>query len=135
MLSDPTFVAFAVDLVSLLGPVTARAMFGGHGLYAGDLMFGLLDDGELFLKTDPQTREQFVAAGCRPWIYENKKVRMENTGYFAPPAEAHDDREAMWPWARLAVDAAHRARVAKQARRPKKAPARKRPKARGSTAR
>jgi DNA transformation protein len=116
MPSDPGFVAHAVDLVSLLGPVTARAMFGGHGLYAGEVMFGLLDDGELFLKTDPLTREAFEAAGCRPWIYENKKVRMENTGYFRPPDEAHEDPEAMLPWARLALEAARRTRAAKVAK-------------------
>ena len=120
MASDPSFVAFAVDLVSLVGPVTARSMFGGHGLYAENVMFGLLDDGELFLKTDPDTRQRFVDAGCRQWLYVNKKVRMENTGYFRPPDEAHEDPEAMLPWARLALDAALRARAAKRGREARK---------------
>ena len=113
MPSDPSFVAHAVDLVSLLGPVTARAMFGGHGLYAEGVMFALLDDGELFVKTDEETRATFVEAGCRQWTYVNKKVRMENTGYFRPPDDAHEDPEAMLPWARLALAAALRARAAK----------------------
>ena len=56
MASDASFVAHAVDLVSLLGPVEARRMFGGHGLYAEGVMFALLDDGELFVKTDVETR-------------------------------------------------------------------------------
>jgi DNA transformation protein len=116
MASDPSFVAFAVDLVSLVGPVTARSMFGGHGLYAENVMFGLLDDGELFLKTDPDTRQRFVDAGCRQWLYVNKKVRMENTGYFRPPDEAHEDPEAMLPWARLALEAALRAKATKSAK-------------------
>jgi DNA transformation protein len=124
MPSDPSFVAFAVDLVSLVGPVTARSMFGGHGLYCEDVMFGLLDDGELFLKTDADTRQRFVDAGCRQWLYVNKKVRMENTGYFRPPDEAHDDAEAMLPWARLALAAARRAKAAK-ATRPARKGARK----------
>ncbi len=119
MASDPTFVAHALDLVALLGAVQARAMFGGHGLYAGGVMFGLLDDGELFLKTDAETRERFVAARCRQWTYVNKKVRMENTGYFRPPDDAHEDPEAMLPWARLALEAAVRARAAKQVRKKK----------------
>ncbi len=129
MASDPSFVAHAVDLVALLGPVQARAMFGGHGLYAEGVMFGLLDDGELFLKTDAATRERFVAAGCRQWTYVNKKVRMENTGYFRPPDDAHEDPEAMLPWARLALEAALRARAAKSKKKPRrtKAPGRTRP--------
>ncbi len=127
MASDPGFVAHALDLLALLGPVEARAMFGGHGLYGEGVMFGLLDDGELFLKTDDATRERFVAAGCRRWTYVNKKVRMENTGYFRPPDDAHEDPEAMLPWARLALEAALRARAAKAARpgkKRKKTPAR-----------
>lgn len=119
MASDPSFVAHALDLVALLGPVEARAMFGGHGLYAEGVMFGLLDDGELFLKTDPDTRERFVAAGCQQWTYVNKKVRMENTGYFRPPDDAHDDPQTMLPWARLALGAAHRARAAKAKKKPR----------------
>jgi DNA transformation protein len=116
MPSDPSFVAHVLDLVAPLGPVTARAMFGGHGIYAEDVMFGLLDDDELFLKTDDATRATFVAAGCRQWTYVNKKVRMENTGYFRPPDDAHEDPEAMLPWARLALGAALRAKAAKGAK-------------------
>jgi DNA transformation protein len=121
MASDPGFVAHALDLVSLLGPVEARRMFGGHGLYAAGVMFALLDDGELFLKSDAGTRERFLAAGCRQWTYVNKKVRMENTSYFQPPPEAHEDPEAMLPWARLALDSALRARAAKSPPKPRTA--------------
>jgi DNA transformation protein and related proteins len=120
MPSDPSFVAHALDLVSLLAPVQARAMFGGHGLYAQGVMFGLLDDGELFLKTDAETRATFVAAGCRQWTYVNKKVRMENTGYFRPPDDAHEEPEAMLPWARLALEVALRSRAAKTGKRPQR---------------
>jgi DNA transformation protein len=117
MASDPGFVAHALDLLSLLGGVEARRMFGGHGLYAGGVMFGLLDDGELFLKTDATTRDRFVAAGCRQWSYVHGKVRMEETSYFQPPDDAHEDPEAMLPWARLALEAAVRVRAARKPRR------------------
>jgi DNA transformation protein len=116
MPSDPSFVAHVLDLVAPLGEVSARSMFGGHGIYGEGVMFGLLDEDELFLKTDGATREIFVAAGCRQWTYVNKKVRMENTGYFRPPDGAHEDPDAMLPWARLALDAALRAQAAKVAK-------------------
>jgi DNA transformation protein len=92
-------------------------MFGGHGVYAEGVMFALLDDGELFLKTDELTRARFVEAGCRQWLYVNKAVRMENTGYFRPPDDAHEDPEAMLPWARVALEAALRARAARPRKR------------------
>jgi DNA transformation protein len=80
-------------------------------------MFALLDDGELFLKTDGETRGRFAAAGCRRWTYVQGKVRMEETSYFRPPDEAHEDPEAMLPWARLALEAALRASAARPRRR------------------
>ncbi len=106
------FVAHALDLFSLAGPVQARAMFGGYGLYQGGAMFGLLDDDEVFLKTDESCRGDFVDAGCRQWVYQSRKGPMP-TQYYRPPDGAHEDAEAMLPWARLAIGAAQRAASAK----------------------
>jgi DNA transformation protein len=115
---SPAFVAFAVDLLEPLGSVRARAMFGGHGIYCGDLMIGLVDDDEIFLKTDPETRAAFEAAGCRRWVYSGGGKTME-TSYFRPPDEAHESPEDMEPWGRLALEAALRAAKAKAARKAK----------------
>ena len=113
MANSPDFVALAIELLEPVGPVEARRMFGGHGVYARGVMFGLLDDDELFLKTDEVSRPRFVEAGCRQWVYVGKNARMENTSYFRPPDAAHEDPEAMAPWARLALDSALRLREAK----------------------
>jgi DNA transformation protein len=107
-----TFVDHALDLLSSLELVEARRMFGGYGIYVRGVMLGLLDDDELFLKTDAETRQQFLAAGCRMWVYPGTI----ETHYYRPPDEAHEDAEAMAPWARLALDAALRARTAKVAK-------------------
>ncbi len=107
MANSPEFVSYAVDLLSLLGPVQARAMFGGHGLYGQGVMFGLLAGDELFLKADDVCRPRFESAGCRRFVYQAKDGPME-MGYYRPPDEAHEDPEAMLPWARLALDAALR---------------------------
>jgi DNA transformation protein len=79
-------------------------------------MFGLLDDDELFLKTDALSRPRFVAAGCPCWVYLGPTQKMENTSYYRPPDDAHEDPEAMLPWATLALESALRLRAAKGAR-------------------
>jgi DNA transformation protein len=94
-------------------------MFGGHGVYCGDLMIGLVDDDEIFLKTDDETRPRFAEAGCRRWVYEGGGRRME-TSYFRPPDEAHESAEDMEPWGRLALEAARRSAAAKRARAARK---------------
>ncbi len=115
MANSPDFVTHALDLLSLLGPVQARSMFGGHGLYARGVMFGLLDDDELFLKTDEPCRAAFEEVGCRRWVFQSKGRRIE-TDYFRPPDGAHEDAEGMLPWAKLALEAALRKAAAKAAR-------------------
>jgi DNA transformation protein len=129
----PAFVAFAVDLLGSLGPVRARSMFGGHGLYCGDLMFGLVDDDEIFLKTDDETRPVFEEAGCRQWVYTGGGKEMKSS-YFRPPDAAHESPEEMAPWGRLALETARRAARVKAAKNEAKAArkaARKPPRRRG----
>jgi DNA transformation protein and related proteins len=127
------FVAHALDLLGLLGAVQARPMFGGYGLYAGGGMFGLLDDDELYLKVDGESRAAFLDAGCRQWVYLSPKGPMPGN-YYRPPDDAHEEPEAMLPWARLALGAADRAARAKKAKASRPRPA-ARKRAAGSAAR
>ena len=115
MAVSKSFVDHALDLLSLAGAVQARRMFGGYGVYEGGRMFALLDDDDLFLKTDDQSRAAFVEAGCQPWVYQSPKGPM-STSYYRPPDPAHEDPESMLPWARLAIGAAGRVAAAKAAR-------------------
>jgi DNA transformation protein and related proteins len=141
MANSSDFVAFAVELLSSVGPVSARRMFGGHGVYARGVMFALLDDDELFLKVDDETRARFRDAGCRNWVYP--AMTEAETSYYRPPDEAHDDPETMAPWAQLGLEAALRAQAAKakkavpaakKARAAEKAPAAKKARTRGNAA-
>jgi DNA transformation protein len=75
-------------------------------------MFGLLDDEELFLKADDEARPTFTAAGCRQWSYPTKRGPQPGD-YWRPPDEAHEDPEAMRPWAELGLAAALRKAAAK----------------------
>ncbi len=137
MPNTPSFVEHALDLLSLVPGVGARRMFGGHGLYHRGAMFALIDDDELFFKTDAETRPRFVEAGCEPWIYESPRGP-QRTSYYRPPDGAHEEPEAMLPWARLAVDAALRVAAAKAAKEAKEArapAARLRPASRASARR
>jgi len=120
MPNSKTFVEYALDLLEGVGPVEARRMFGGHGIYARGVMFGLLDDDELFLKTDAVSRPTFVAAGCRAWVYAGRNGEQE-TSYRRPPDDAHESPDAMLPWATLALEAALRLAAAKKPKRRKPA--------------
>jgi DNA transformation protein len=109
MANPASFVEHVTDLFSPLGDVALRRMFGGHGLLCDGLMFGLLDDGELFLRTDELCEQAFVAAGGTRWIYPSRKGPME-TRYLQSPAVAMEDPEPMREWFKLSFEAARRKR-------------------------
>ena len=110
-------IDWALELLSGLGDVRGRRMFGGWGVYLDGRMFALIADGELFLKADDASEASFRAAGCTPFVYQSKGRDM-TLRYFRPPGEALDASDAMLPWARLAWEAAARApQKPKRARR------------------
>ena len=102
------FVTHVLDLLEPLGPVNARAMFGGYGIYLDGLMFALIADDCLYLKADDTSRAEFEAAGLEAFQY-TKKGKIYQMSYHAAPEDALEDAELLRDWARKAVDAAMRA--------------------------
>lgn len=120
MSGDSSYIDYLQELLSGLGTVTARRMFGGYGIYHDGLMVAVVVDQRLYLKVDDETRPAFAAAGCEAWIYDGKGKPMQ-TSYWSVPDDAMDSREAMTPWARRAFAAALRKANAKpvpKSRRP-----------------
>ena len=107
------------ELLGSLGECSVRRMFGGHGFYIDGLFVALIAYERLFLKADAQTRPQFEAAGCEPFVYDGGGKRV-TLGYFSAPEQAMESPALMQPWARLALEAALRARAAKAPARPRK---------------
>ena len=88
------FTSHCVDLLSPLGPVRTRRMFGGVGFYVAEVFIALIAFERLFLKADALTRPQFEAAGCQPFVYDaaGKAVSL---GYFSAPEEAMESPPLM----------------------------------------
>lgn len=106
------FTEHCIELLAPLGAVRARRMFGGHGLYLDELFVAIIAFGQLWLKADAETASAFAQAGCAPFRYDKQGQVMTMT-YFAAPEEAMESPALMAPWARLALQAALRARAAK----------------------
>ena len=56
------FRAFVLEQLEGVKSVRARAMFGGVGLYADEVFFGILAADTLYLKVDDSNRGQYEAA-------------------------------------------------------------------------
>ncbi len=105
-------VDHCLELLAPLGAVRARRMFGGHGLTIDDLFVALIVFERLYLKVDALTQPTFEKAGCEPFVYDGKGKPI-TVSYWTVPAEAMESPHLMLPWARQAIAAALRARVAK----------------------
>ncbi len=86
-----------------------RAMFGGHGLYSGDAMFGLEAFGELYLKADESSKAAFQEAGAKQFVYEGSGGKKSSMNYWAPPAEILEDPDAFQQLLSLSLEAAEKA--------------------------
>lgn len=123
MPASQEFADYVTGQMAGLGPVAARRMFGGFGLYLQGRMFALIVDDRLYLKADEASRADFERAGCLPFTYQ-ARGRDVSLRYYEAPAEVFDEAEVMLDWAGRAHAAALRARApATRKARPPRAPA------------
>lgn len=102
-----------------LGQISARRMFGGAGVYCDGLIFAILVDDELYLKTGDVNRPDFVAEGLPPFSYEAKQGRTVVTSYYRAPERIFDDPDDLRAWVTAALVSARTAAAGK-AKAPRK---------------
>jgi len=117
MAVSPSFRTFIVDQLGRAVPrIRARSMFGGVGIYAGDLFFALIADDTLYLKVDESNRPDFEQLGMEPFQpYGDGGEVMQ---YYQVPAEILEDVEVLRPWVEKAMAVAARKKVKRTRRRP-----------------
>jgi DNA transformation protein len=83
-------------------------MFGGAGIYADGVMFGLVASGVIYLKADAQNVGAFEREGLAPFTYATKNGTHGVMSYRRMPERLYDDPEELAAWARDALAAARR---------------------------
>lgn len=123
MTASSGLIAFLEDVLSPLGRIAVRRMFGGAGLYCDGTIFALLIKDVLYLRTDEAGRTAYEAEGMEPFRYETKARQVTVGSYYRAPERLFDDPAEMQEWARRAIATARRAAAAKPSS--KAAPAKK----------
>lgn len=101
---SPEFEARVIGQLSAARPVRTRKMFGGLGIYLGDVFFGLCDDDATFFKVDRETVDEYESRGMGPWIMGgqiNDKYRQVPDAIMADPGDLGE-------WIDAAVEVAGR---------------------------
>jgi DNA transformation protein len=100
---------YLADCLAPWGEIRLKRMFGGMGVYRGDLFFALIDDDIVYFKVDETTRPDFEAAGSEPFSYPGKDGQlMLMNGYWRLPDEVIEDRDTLFIWADKALAVARR---------------------------
>jgi len=113
MAVSPDFLDHLHELLTGLGPLQVKKMFGGASLQTDGAAFGLVFGETLYLKVDDDNRAAFEAEGSAPFTYAMKDGRSGILHYWSLPERALDDPEEAVRWARLGLEAAWRARKPK----------------------
>ena len=66
---SPTFRTLVMEqLGRVRKDLRAKNMFGGVGIYAGDMFFALIDDDIVYFKVDDTNRPAFETRGMGPFM-------------------------------------------------------------------
>ncbi|MCL4284602.1 MAG: TfoX/Sxy family protein [Fimbriimonadaceae bacterium] len=99
------------ERLAIVTPLRTRAMFGGVGIYSGDLFFALIAEDRLYFKVDDTNRGDFQERGMEPFYpYDSPKPM----GYWELPPGVLDDPAELKLWVEKALG------VAERAKRPRK---------------
>jgi DNA transformation protein len=103
------------DLLSPLGKIESKRVFGLQGLKAGGTLLGFIIDERLYLRTDEESRKAYLAEGAVPFAFDKRGEQIV-TSYYSVPDRLYDDPETLLEWARRARAAADEAPSAKKRR-------------------
>ena len=116
MTVSSSFQVLVVDQLNrAVSRIRARPMFGGVGIYSGEIFFALIADDTLYFKVDASTRPEFEARGMEPFRpFGDEGGTMQ---YYQVPEDVLEDPETLRPWAEKALAVARRKKGKPKSRR------------------
>jgi DNA transformation protein and related proteins len=103
------FRTYALDQLSSVAGLRARPMFGGVGLYADEVFFGILAADVLYLKVDDSNRRDYEKIKSKPFHpFENRPMSMS---YYAVPLSVLEVAPTLAAWAKRSIAVARASRT------------------------
>jgi DNA transformation protein len=115
-----SYLTFVLEQLQSLEGLAEKRMFGGVGLYAAGVFFGVIDNDTLFFKVDDTLRKRYKQRGMPPFAPLPDRPPM--IGYYQVPADVLEDAETLCAWAADSMAVAARTR---RSRRPERATTKK----------
>ena len=94
MAADKAFLEKVTVLLSPLGNISSRPMFGGYGIFSEGNMFALISGSALFFKADDSNMAAYKEAGS---------LQYKPMPYYEVPGQVLNDKSKLHDWARLSI--------------------------------
>jgi DNA transformation protein len=114
---DQGLYAWVREALEPIGSVSMRKMMGGATLYLDSIIFAIMVDGELWMKSDAEADPVWDAVSRERFTVTFKDGKVDSMNYRRAPSDVYDDAEAMQRWASVSVEAGRRRVVKKPKRR------------------
>lgn len=95
-----SFRDFVLEQLAALEGLRCKRMFGGYGLYCGEVFCGIIFGGRLYFKTHPDTLPEYLAYGTAVFAPSEKQI-LKN--YREVPVDILEDNEQLLLWAKKAA--------------------------------
>jgi DNA transformation protein len=107
----PNFRTYVLEqLARGVQDIRGKGMFGGIGIYAGNVFFALIADDTLYFKVDDSTRTEFEQRGMDPFRPYGEAVMH----YYRVPEDVLEDADDLCAWADKSIAVARRAKSRKR---------------------
>ena len=126
---DEGLYAWIEEALEPMGNVSMRKMMGGATLYLDGTIFGIMVDGELWLKSDAEADAIWDTVSTERFTVAFKDGSIDQMNYRRAPSDVYDDADELQRWVSVSVEAGRR-RVVKK--RPKRGAAANGARSRGS---
>lgn len=106
MKKEPEFLEHVRDVLTAFGHITFRAMFGGYGVYKNGIIFAIIADEMLYLKTHKTNQKDFENIGSEAFTYDKGDGKKATMSYWLVTDDLMEDREELAKFARKSYEIA-----------------------------
>jgi DNA transformation protein len=114
---DEGLYAWVQEALEPIGNVSMRKMMGGATLYLDGIIFAIMVDGEIWMKSDAEADAIWDAVSTERFTVTFKDGSVDRMNYRRAPSDVYDDAEAMQRWVSVSVEAGRRRVVKKRPKR------------------
>jgi TfoX/Sxy family transcriptional regulator of competence genes len=100
------FADFIFEKLESLEGFSHGRLFGGIGLKAGAVQFGMIMDNAVYFVVDAKTRKKYQEAGSACFAYDTRKRRVFIQKYYEVPPSVIEHSGEFLQWANEAIQAA-----------------------------